>query len=119
VREFVDERLVAMNAGDAMVSRSMEHPLDIPRSWIRFLETYPHIAAAFIHDVSAEYPYMFGLSVGIGEAFDPDFGLRPGESRSIANGRLRFWGGETHRRAWIGQFGRTLLPAQLGTGAVR
>ncbi|MEA1051874.1 hypothetical protein U5801_18985 [Lamprobacter modestohalophilus] len=113
VNELISEHLTAMSAGDAMVSRSMEHPRDIPNSWIRFLKTYPDVSASFVHDRSSEYPYMFGLASSIGQAFDPGFKLHRGESKSIGDGRLRFWAGETHRRAWIGQFSRVFLPDQF------
>jgi len=104
------KRLVAMHAGDAMVSKSMEGPLDIPDSWVRFLEAHPGVRASFVYDESAEYPYMFGLAVGIGKAFDPAFDLRRGERGSVAGGRIRFWGAPSHRAAWIGQFAEVFLP---------
>lgn len=118
-RRFVRERLAAMHAGDAMVSKSMEGPLDIPDSWVRFLEAHPHVRASFVYDESAEYPYMFGLAVGIGKAFDPAFDLRSGERGSVAGGRVRFWGAPSHRAAWIGQFARVFLPEGRGGDQTR
>lgn len=111
IRQFFQQRLTAMNAADAMVSRSMERPNDIPNSWIQFLKTHPWVDAAFVHDTSAEYPYMFDLAADIGRAFDSTFDLRPGQQRTIADGRLRFWGAPSHRSAWVGQFSRVLLSA--------
>lgn len=107
VKYFVDNQLKGMHSGEAL-SYNLGGETGLVRSWIDMLKEHNTVRASFVLSPNSDYNYMWERAVEIGKEFGGEQFPRGGEYQ-VENGRIRFWGGDSHFNCWKDNFAKAFF----------